>query len=140
MSQHPVAVLHRGDGGGLHGVLHFGGNTICGADGLGFNARIPVRGVVNGKGAGVVLIAVPIIRVVVPLAVLDICPTLRRDGHLLAAGLLEKCAFRRDIGRGNGRIEFKGFAEIPVTAAFAPVAHRNAVLARRNAHIIIGSA
>ena len=140
MSQHPVAVLHRGDGGGLHGVLHFGGNARCGAGGLGFNARILIRGVVNGEGAGVVSIAAPRIRGVVPQAVLDRCPPLRRDGHLLAAGSLEKRAFRRDIGRGNGRVEIKGLAEIPVTAAFAPVAHRNAVLARRNAHIIIGSA
>ena len=140
MSQHLVAVLHRGDGGGPHGVLHFGGNTLCGAGGLGFNARILIRGVADSEGAGVVSIVAPRIRVVVPQAVLDRCIPLRRDGHLLAAGFLEKCTFRRDIGRGNGRVEIKGFAEIPVPVASVPVAHRNAVLARRNAHIIVGSA
>ena len=113
VADHRVAVFHRGLTGGPQGIAHLGSSVQCEGAGVGLDAHILISGDGHLKGAFVFLEGTPLVLGVVPLAVFDGCPPLRRDFHGFGAAVVrvKNLGDGVDIRRCNGRVEGKWLTE-----------------------------
>ena len=112
-AEHRVAVFHRGYAGGLQGIAHLGSSVQWDGAGVGLNAHVLIGGDGHIKGAVVVREGSPPVLGIVPLAVSDSCPPLRRDFHGFGAAVVrvKNLGDGVDVRRCNGRFEGKWLTE-----------------------------